>query len=233
MSSPTLIVEALLVGYSLDEIRQAANELEALPSPASKAYSKLKQGSISKRIVDVWVDNRKGKIKPWVGPLPPPRQSPMRPFRDVFAKALIVEKSKPRCWQTRRSPIMSSVGLRRKSTPAVTMANTSLCSRRATNQDREAPFKGNSKSPGRPTELGCHVLHMGHKSESDHHRFGYRPTPGLMSLFSKTGVCRLNPKPLVSHTSCHRSYADVVHDSIEQGGASSNSNRPRYGQHGY
>jgi hypothetical protein len=82
-------------------------------------------------------------------------------------------------------------------------------------------------------ETGHHVSHMGHKGKSDCHRFGYRPTPGLMSLFSKTGERRLNPKPPISHMSRRCSYTDVIRGSMEQGGASSNSNHLVYGQHGF
>jgi hypothetical protein len=46
------------------------------------------------------------------------------------------------------------------------MASILLRSNRVTLQDREAPFKEKSKSLNGPTELGCHVSYMGHKSES-------------------------------------------------------------------
>jgi hypothetical protein len=64
-------------------------------------------------------------------------------------------------------------------------------------------------------ELGCHVSHMGHNSESAHQRVGYRPTLGLVSLFSKIGDRRLNPKPPVSHQCRRCTYTDVVRGSME------------------
>jgi hypothetical protein len=79
--------------------------LESPSSSASKVHYDLKQGSISKGIVDVWIENHKGKVKPWEGPLPSPRQSPLCTFGDVLARAKIVEHPNEdkwvnslRCW---------------------------------------------------------------------------------------------------------------------------------------
>jgi hypothetical protein len=91
-SSRMLVAKALKVGFSLDQNKQAGNELESPSSSASKVYSNLKQGSISKRIVDVLIKNHKGKVKPGEGPLPSPRQLPLCTFGGVLAKAQIVER---------------------------------------------------------------------------------------------------------------------------------------------
>jgi hypothetical protein len=82
-------------------------------------------------------------------------------------------------------------------------------------------------------ELGCHVSHMGHKSESVRQSVGYKPTPGLVLLFTETGGRRLNPKPPIWHQHHRHTYADAVCGSMEQGGAPVNNNRPGYGKHGY
>jgi hypothetical protein len=49
--------------------------------------------SISKKIVEVWVQNQKNKVKPWVGPLPSPRRSLLRTLGDVLANAKYVDRS--------------------------------------------------------------------------------------------------------------------------------------------
>jgi hypothetical protein len=60
------------------------------------------------------------------------------------------------------------------------------------------------------------------------------PTPGLISLFNKTGGRRLNPKlPNLSHQRHRRAYANIVLGSMEQGGMPANNSRPGFGQHGY
>jgi hypothetical protein len=139
----------------------------------------------------------------------------------MFAKAKYVQRSPEAnhgCIMGRRqvqgSPEQSSVWSRYESTPAV------LRSDRASFQDL-APIKGNSKpSVDVLTEPGRHELIMGHEGESGRQTLGYRPTPGLISLFTKTGVRRPNPKcPNFSPQCNRRSYADVIRSNMEQGGA--------------
>jgi hypothetical protein len=72
LSTPTLVTKAIAAGFSLDEIQQAGNELDSSSSSALKVCIELTQGSVVKRIIDVWVDSRKGKVKQWRGPLPVP-----------------------------------------------------------------------------------------------------------------------------------------------------------------
>jgi hypothetical protein len=51
-----LVKEALEAGLSLEQIRQAKDELNT-PS-STKECKHLKEGSISKKMIDIWVDNR-------------------------------------------------------------------------------------------------------------------------------------------------------------------------------
>jgi hypothetical protein len=134
--------------------------------------------------------------------------------------------------QVQGSPEQSSVWSRYESTPAVSMAT--LRSDRASFQDL-APIKGNSKpSVDVLTEPGRHELIMGHEGESGRQTLGYRPTPGLISLFTKTGVRRPNPKcPNFSPQCSRRSYADVIRSNMEQGGAPMNNSCPGFGPCGY
>jgi hypothetical protein len=219
LATPTLVAEAIAAGFSIDQIQQAGNELDSYSSSASKVYAELEQGSVVKRIVDVWVDSRKGKVKPWKCPLPLPRRSPVRTFGDVLAKAKVEERHSLRSWQTRRLPTMSSAGPRQMSMPAVTMAHTSPRSEQAIFRDYETSSTEISNTLDGLMELGCHVSHMGHKSQSGSPSVGYRPTPGLITLFSKTGGRRRNPNPALPHQRSRRSHADVVHGSMDQGGS--------------
>lgn len=113
--------------------------MESPSSSASKVHYDLKQGSISKGIVDVWIENHKGKVKPWEGPLPSPHRSPLRTFGGVLAKAMIVERPNEERWansliwsQMCGSLTMSSIRPRRRSMPEVNMASILLRSNRVT-----------------------------------------------------------------------------------------------------
>jgi hypothetical protein len=192
VTTPTLVSEALKASFSLEQIKQAEAKLDSPSSLTSKVCSELKQGAISRRIVDIWIENHKGKVKPWAGPLPSPRRSPLHTFGDVLAKAKVAERSNEfkrgsgmGGRQMRGSPVQSSVRPRQRPMPAVTMVSTSTRFDRATLHD-QALIKGNSKLLNGLTELGCHVINMGHKSESVCQSYGYRPTLGLISLFNKT-----------------------------------------------
>jgi hypothetical protein len=91
-STPTLLREAIAAGFQADEIRQAEDELETPSTSTPKVRTKLKEGSISKQIVDTWITNRRKNGKPWTGPLPPPRNSPLRTLGDAMAKARVVKR---------------------------------------------------------------------------------------------------------------------------------------------
>jgi hypothetical protein len=86
-TTPTLFFEALHARFLLEQIKPVEAELDSPPQSSSKVRTNLKQGSISKKIVDVWIMNCKGKVYPWTGPLPFPRRSPLRTLGDIFAKA--------------------------------------------------------------------------------------------------------------------------------------------------
>jgi hypothetical protein len=68
----TLVSKALYAGFSLDQIKHIEAELDSPPQSSTKVHTNLRQGSISKQIVDVWIMNCKGKVKPWSSPLPSP-----------------------------------------------------------------------------------------------------------------------------------------------------------------
>jgi hypothetical protein len=94
ITSPTLVSEALAAGFTVDQIHQAEPELQPPTSSTTEAGAKVSETSLSKQIVNVWVNNHSKKIKPWKGPLPPPRQSPPRTLGDALAKAKVETKSK-------------------------------------------------------------------------------------------------------------------------------------------
>jgi hypothetical protein len=63
------------------------------PSPdATKVSKQLKERSMAKKVIDVWVNNQRNKCRPWCGPLPPPRQSPLRTLGDALANAKIEKR---------------------------------------------------------------------------------------------------------------------------------------------
>jgi hypothetical protein len=90
----TLVDEAIAAGFTIEQIRQAEDEQLYPASVSSEVSAKAKEGSLSTKIVQLWTANRKSKVKPWCGPLPSPRQSPLRTFGDAMAKAKITPKKK-------------------------------------------------------------------------------------------------------------------------------------------
>jgi hypothetical protein len=74
----------------------------------------------------------------------------------------------------------------------------------------------------------------GHEGQSGRLTTGYKPIPGLISLFSKIGVSRQNPNHRVLlHQRCCRSYVEVVHNNMEQGSTPANFNRSGHGSCGF
>jgi hypothetical protein len=60
-SSPELVNESIEVGFTVDQLRQAEDELSSPSSVTPKACNHLKEGSIVKKVIDVWVDNQRNK----------------------------------------------------------------------------------------------------------------------------------------------------------------------------
>jgi hypothetical protein len=68
ISTPMLVKEALDAGFSVEQVRQAEAEIPT-PTSTSPKVKSLPKASISSKIVDVWVQNRKLKGKPRTGAL--------------------------------------------------------------------------------------------------------------------------------------------------------------------
>jgi hypothetical protein len=116
-SSIDLVKEATEAGFTVDQLCQAEYELSTPSSVTPKTGNRLKEGSIAKKVIDMWVNNRRSKGQPWSGPLPPPRQSPLRALGDALANAKIEKKvriNSPHASRDRRPacPQSSSVGPR-------------------------------------------------------------------------------------------------------------------------
>jgi hypothetical protein len=54
----------------------------------------MKEGSLAKKVIDVWMYNRRNRGQSWSGPLPPPRQSPLRTLGDALANAKFERQTK-------------------------------------------------------------------------------------------------------------------------------------------
>jgi hypothetical protein len=126
VQTPILVSEALDAGFTYEDSRQAEEELETPASTSPKVCTNLKEGSTAKKVLGVWVDNRRSKGRPWYGPLPAPRQSPLQTLGDAIADAKVERKSKsgnPQALTDRHRgfplPQSSSAHLRR--TPTMTV----------------------------------------------------------------------------------------------------------------
>jgi hypothetical protein len=67
ISSPALVSEALEAGLTMEQLRQAEEELSSPSSMSPKVRTHLKEGSIVKKGIDIWVDNRWNMGRPWSG----------------------------------------------------------------------------------------------------------------------------------------------------------------------
>jgi hypothetical protein len=82
LNSPEFCWVAMEVGFTESELLQAEEEVKI--SPNSKKYIAL-EGSLASRVIKDIISNK--KVKPWSGPLPPPRISPRRTIGDAIAMA--------------------------------------------------------------------------------------------------------------------------------------------------
>jgi hypothetical protein len=80
-------------GFLIEQLRQAEDELASSTPPSIKVKPKI---SLSSKIVEVWMDNRRKNCAPWKGSLPKPHVSPSRMFGDALA--LVIRTT---CMQTR------------------------------------------------------------------------------------------------------------------------------------
>jgi hypothetical protein len=60
---PTLVEEAITTGFTINHLRQAEEELSSPPSGSTEVCAKLKEGSMSKKVVELWTANRRNKAK--------------------------------------------------------------------------------------------------------------------------------------------------------------------------
>jgi DNA-binding transcriptional MerR regulator len=60
-SSLTLTKEALDAGFTIEQIKQAEEELSSPRLENPKVCSKLKERSISKKLLDLWISNHHGR----------------------------------------------------------------------------------------------------------------------------------------------------------------------------
>jgi hypothetical protein len=98
LSTPMLVKEAPAEGFMVDHLRQAEDELVTHSIETPKVCAKMKEDSISRKIVEMWVTNHRSKMKPWSGPLPPPRHSPLPMLGDAMTNTNIESKKKSLPW---------------------------------------------------------------------------------------------------------------------------------------
>ncbi|TVU40757.1 hypothetical protein EJB05_14233, partial [Eragrostis curvula] len=163
IAAPDFIQQAGELGFSMEELARADEEMPVSPTSQKPI---LVEGSLAEKIINAMVQKRSKAwtpaTKPWQGPLPPPRKSPMRTLGDALATAKV----------------------------------------------RPSDVKKSNK------QLGRQVLVLG----SD---MPYRPTPGLVALFARTGTgCKLPRAPYSrSRLTTAATYVSVARRAMENGGA--------------
>lgn len=129
--------------------------------------------------------------RPWQGPLPPPRVSPVRTLGDELNKAIRSKKLSPWRGETAKglSPVIAGDAqkqVNRQEADAANVQNSKFVNRPHVFPETDAASKdgslGDLKSPSSTTGVGPPgkvLIGLGR---------WFRPTPGLVALFSRTGT---------------------------------------------
>jgi hypothetical protein len=207
MASSELRREAFAAGFSMGDIQEAEEELH---TPTQTAVQELKQGSVSKKLIDTWTMNRRDKVKPWQGPLPPPRVSPPRTLGDALAAASVQVRPSQRTITRMKAPGSCSPASQKQKAPVpmITQSDPKL---------KSPAITGIPNSYSNSVSKGRHANHMGRPGYELNTKIPYKPTQGLVSLFARTGKPRLskNTKP----PQPRRTYAEVLRSGMENGRA--------------
>jgi hypothetical protein len=190
-SSPVLIREAMQLSFSINQLRQAEEELASLTSRQVKNSYKL---SLSSQIIDIWMENQRKKGNPWTGPLLKPCKSPMHTFDDALAlatKNCSITGNKSMLKFQDRDQNQSSVSPDRswcQPSPPGNRRRLELHSDIAALE--EFP---NLKLNLNSTPKSCHGSPMSWDRVRNKPNTRYSPAIGLVNLFTRTGRRQKNP----------------------------------------
>jgi hypothetical protein len=84
----------LAAGFTIGHLHQVEEKLSSPSAGDTTVCVKLKEGSSSKEKQDSKGASCRNKVKPWNGPLPPPRQSPLRTIGDAIANVRVETRKK-------------------------------------------------------------------------------------------------------------------------------------------
>ena len=169
----------------------AEKELEAYPSAKAK---QPKEGTLASKIVDAMARRRK-ELRPWRGPLPAPRVSPPRTLGDVLASTKVRCKSmSPSKLSTPARPSPAPEMVQPSGSASCEDLGRDLGKMTDSNFEHGSTQKLDASMGPSPSK--------GPKRTWLSPSVPYRPTAGLVALFSRTGTRTQNPRALHSAASC-------------------------------
>jgi hypothetical protein len=201
-------------GYTMAELLRAEDEVHV--SLISKTY-RAPNGTMAKRIIEDLAADEKGG--PWRGPLPPPRRSPRRTIGDAIAAAKVCSKTRSIHLSHSLSPNSAQPSRFHRISLAVNLGPTPRfkvngSGRRLGDQALSAQVVSNLNSNTKSSASFKHQGGLGRVplrlclSSS----MLYRPTPGLVALFARTGTTIRNPRAphITSRTNATFSFIDAT-----------------------
>ncbi|TVT98286.1 hypothetical protein EJB05_56418, partial [Eragrostis curvula] len=217
ISNSIVVHHAAAAGFSVQHLVEAETEL--LKNPKADSDDK----SLSSSIINA-VASRMAKVSPWRGPLPRPRKSPPMTLGAALTKAKVSPQT------TRRSsssfsyplfltnPAIAGVG----DGDAMPIRSKGNRASQTVDHNYDSKFESKVTGSGQATKVGYRTLKLGP-------HMPYRPTPGLVALFARTGT-HISASPRAPHIASQhnyrRTYLAAAKSSMD-GGAMNTGKGPR------
>jgi hypothetical protein len=229
-STPVLIREAVQAGFLIEQLWQAEEELASPSTPATKIKSKT---SLSNKIVEVWVENRRKKGAPWKGPLPEPRISPSRTLGDVLTVAMQnrshTGKITTLTFHGSNQEQSSESSDRSWRKPSLTGNKGRLKLRCDLASITDFPILNSISKPSPESHRASSTGRDRHEKQPN---MRFNPAKGLVKLFSRMG--RRHKNPSAANTKPPKLlYAEVLRTTMDNRGNTSLDNRPGMAHRGH
>jgi hypothetical protein len=181
LDTPEFVKHAQEVGFTISQLLSAEKELDY---PIAE---QPKEGTKAKRIVDAKVRHQQER-RPWRGPLPAPRVSPLRTFGDAIVSAKVCHKasSLPHCNTKNRvpPPLFSSPAQPSPEPGLLQPSRSTSCGELGRNTGLTTTEISEDVSNFKPDKKLGSSSRKGPKRMWLSPSVPYRPTAGLVTFFS-------------------------------------------------
>ncbi|KAL6604814.1 hypothetical protein ACP70R_042758 [Stipagrostis hirtigluma subsp. patula] len=218
ISSAGLIDKALAAGFTCNEVYEA--ELSLRSRSMEPSHSRTKTPTLAKKIVQTLTQNR--KVKPWSGPLPPKRVSPVRTLGDAIGDVLDNCIKGQRLNNKNASPVKSKASSEQIASESTSELWPPLSPMRPSPVNSDPVKRSSNFKIDRAIRIpGNKKGKLSNMPKAHYRSIKYRPTEGLR-IFS--APARVQPPSRASSIPEPRSYADVLRASVQNLGQAMNTN---------